>query len=422
MLLLKNGKMAVKNGLVATDVLIDGKTIVKIGPNLEEAGAEIIELQGKLIAAGFVDVHVHLREPGATRKETIATGTEAAARGGYTTIAAMPNTIPVPDSRENLDYVEGLIRKDALIRVLPYASITVNEAGRELVDFEGISDENLIGFTDDGKGVQDAGMMYIAMKRAKALGKPIVAHCEDESLLFDGYLHKGEYAKTHGHRGIMSASESVQIGRDIMLAAETGVHYHVCHISTKESVALVRLGKSLGINVTAEVSPHHLILADTDIKNDDANYKMNPPLRSPKDREALVEGLLDGTIDMIATDHAPHTAEEKSWGMEKAPLGIVGLETAFPLLYTHFVKPGYLTLEELIDKMAVKPAKVFGLPYGKLAEGELADLVVIDLEQEMAIDPSTFKSLGKNTPFGGYAASGWPVLTIFEGSVVYRSL
>ena len=263
-------------------------------------------------------------------------------------------------------------------------------------------------------------MMYLAMKRAAAVNKPVVAHCEDDSLLFDGYLHAGEYAAANGHRGILSASESVHIARDIMLAQATGVHYHVCHISTKESVALVRLGKSLGINVTAEVSPHHLLLADVDIKNDDTNYKMNPPLRSVEDREALVEGLLDGTIDIIATDHAPHTEEEKSWGMEKAPMGIVGLETAFPLLYTYFVKTGKLTLEQLVGKMSTKPAEIFQLPYGKLAEGAVADLAIIDLDKEMAIDPDTFKSLGKNTPFIGWKVAGWPVMTIFEGEIVYK--
>ena len=420
MLLLKNGKIATGNELQQLDVLIDGKNIVKIAPSIDNSSAQVVDLQGKLIAPGLIDVHVHLREPGHTRKETIATGTEAAARGGYTTIAAMPNTSPVPDSLEHVTLIEGLIEKDAKIRVLPYASITINEAGKDLIDLESVAATTIIGYTDDGKGVQEAGMMYLAMKRAAAVNKPVVAHCEDDSLLFDGYLHAGEYAAANGHRGILSASESVHIARDIMLAQATGVHYHVCHISTKESVALVRLGKSLGINVTAEVSPHHLLLADVDIKNDDTNYKMNPPLRSVEDREALVEGLLDGTIDIIATDHAPHTEEEKSWGMEKAPMGIVGLETAFPLLYTYFVKTGKLTLEQLVGKMSTKPAEIFQLPYGKLAEGAVADLAIIDLDKEMAIDPDTFKSLGKNTPFIGWKVAGWPVMTIFEGEIVYK--
>jgi len=419
MLLLKNGTTTTGT---KTDILIDGKNIVKMAPTIEETSAKVVDLQGKLVAPGLIDVHVHLREPGNTRKETIKSGTAAAARGGYTTIAAMPNTSPVPDSLEHVKFVEELIQKDASIRVLPYASITVNEAGQELIDFESVSNTTILGYTDDGKGIQEAGMMYLAMERAAKLGKPIVAHCEDESLLFDGYLHMGEYAAAKGHRGILSATESVHIARDIMLAQATGVHYHVCHISTKESVALVRLGKSLGIKVTAEVSPHHLILADTDIKDDDTNYKMNPPLRSPEDREALIAGLLDGTIDMIATDHAPHTAEEKSWGLEQAPMGIVGLETAFPLMYTHFVKTGKLTLAQLIEKMATKPAEIFNLPYGKLEEGALADLVVIDLEKEMAIDPSTFKSQGTNTPFGGWNVAGWPVMTVFEGEVAYSEL
>lgn len=419
MLLLKNGTTAAGNQV---DILIDDTKIIKIASNLEDSNAETIDLQGKLVAPGLIDVHVHLREPGNTRKETIASGTAAAARGGYTTIAAMPNTNPVPDSLENVHFVESLIQKDAKIRVLPYASITVNEAGQELIDFESVANTTILGYTDDGKGIQEAGMMYLAMEKAAALNKPIVAHCEDESLLFDGYIHMGEYAAAKGHRGILSASESVHIARDIMLAQATGVHYHVCHISTKESVALVRLGKSLGIKVTAEVSPHHLILADTDIKDDDTNYKMNPPLRSPEDREALIAGLLDGTIDMIATDHAPHTAEEKSWGLEQAPMGIVGLETAFPLMYTHFVKTGKMSVAELVAKMSEKPAEIFDLPYGKLEEGAIADLVIIDLDKEMAIDPSTFKSQGTNTPFGGWNVAGWPVMTVFEGEVVYNEL
>lgn len=423
MLLLKNGKIATEtNEFTQADVLIDGKKIVKIAPSIEEAAAKVVDLQGKLIAPGLIDVHVHLREPGHTRKETIETGTAAAARGGYTTIAAMPNTIPVPDSLENVNFVESIIQKDAQIRVLPYASITVNEAGKELIDFASVADTTILGYTDDGKGVQEAGMMYLAMKEAAALGKPVVAHCEDDSLLFDGYVHAGEYAAKTGHKGILSASESVHIARDIMLAQATGVHYHVCHISTKESVALVRLGKSLGINVTAEVSPHHLLLTDKDIQGEDTNYKMNPPLRSPEDHAALVEGILDGTIDIIATDHAPHTAEEKARGMEEAPMGIVGLETAFPLLYTHFVKTGKMTLAQLVDKMATKPAEIFGLPYGKLAAGEIADIAIIDLEKEMAIDPTTFKSLGTNTPFAGWEVAGWPVMTVFEGEIVYTEL
>ena len=411
--------MSQSGGLKPRDVLIKDGKIAELGLNLNYPEAEVIDLAGKVLVPGFIDVHVHLREPGMERKETIATGTEAAARGGFTTIAAMPNTNPVPDSVANMALVEDLIEKTAKVRVLPYASITVNEAGKEVVDMESLAGTSMMAFTDDGRGIQEAGMMYRAMERAAKLNKAVVAHCEDESLLFGGYLHAGEYAKKHGHAGILSASESVHIARDMMLAQATGVHYHVCHISTKESVALVRLGKQLGINITAEVTPHHLILADTDIINDDTNFKMNPPLRSREDVEACIEGLLDGTIDMIAADHAPHTVEEKARNLYEAPFGIVGLETTFPLMYTHFVQTGLLTLKQLVDAMTVKPAEVFGLPYGKLEVGAVADLAVLDLEKTMNIDVKTFKSKGINTPFNGWETTGWPVMTIFEGKIVY---
>ncbi|MBQ8992572.1 MAG: dihydroorotase, partial [Turicibacter sp.] len=358
MILLKNGqKVNENNELVTIDVLIKDGIIIEINECIENTEAQIYDLAGKLVSPGLIDVHVHLREPGYERKETIETGTKAAARGGYTTIAAMANTIPVPDSLEHVTYVEELLQKSAQVRVFPYAAITIGEKGEEIVDVETLSAKTcILGFSDDGRGIQEAGVMYQAMKRAKAVNKPIVAHCEDDSLLFGGYLHDGEYAKANGHRGILSVSESAQIARDIMLAKATGVHYHICHISTKESVELVRFAKSQGINVTAEVSPHHLILCDMDIVNDDTNFKMNPPLRSEDDRAACVEGLLDGTIDVIATDHAPHHEDEKAWGIETAPFGIVGLETAFPLMYTKFVKTGKMTLKQLIDCMSTKPA------------------------------------------------------------------
>ncbi|MCL1949708.1 MAG: dihydroorotase [Turicibacter sp.] len=421
MLLLKKAQiLSQAGGLKPCDILIKDGKVAEMGQIPATAEHQVVELDGKLVAPGFIDVHVHLREPGMEKKETIESGTAAAARGGYTTIAAMPNTNPVPDSVENMAHVEKLIAEKAKVRVLPYASITVNEAGKEIIDMESVANTSMFAFTDDGKGIQEAGMMYLAMERAAKLGKPVVAHCEDDSLLFDGYLHAGDYAKANGHRGILSASESVHIARDIMLAQATGVHYHVCHISTKESVALVRLGKQLGINVTAEVSPHHLILADTDIEGDDTNFKMNPPLRSPEDVQACIDGLLDGTIDMIATDHAPHTAEEKGRDMYEAPFGIVGLETAFPLMYTHFVKTGLLTLKDLLEAMSTKPAEVFSLPYGKLEKGAIADLVVIDLEKTDKIDADTFLSKGKNTPFNGWDVTGWPVMTIFEGEIVHQ--
>lgn len=421
MILLKNGRQINEsNELVAVDLLVKDGIIIEMTECIENTEAQVYDLAGKLVSPGLIDVHVHLREPGYERKETIETGTKAAARGGYTTIAAMANTIPVPDSMENVTYIEGLLQQSAQVRVFPYAAITVGERGEEIVDVEALSETSILGFSDDGRGIQEAGVMYQAMQRAKAVNKPIVAHCEDDSLLFGGYLHDGEYAKANGHRGILSVSESAQIARDIMLAQATGVHYHICHISTKESVELVRFAKAQGINVTAEVSPHHLILCDTDIVNDDPNFKMNPPLRADADRIACVQGLLDGTIDVIATDHAPHHEDEKAWGIETAPFGIVGLETAFPLMYTTFVKTGKMTLKQLIDCMSTKPATIFNLPYGKLEVGAVADITIIDLDKEMEIDSTQFLSKGKNTPFNGYRVAGWPVMTLVDGKVVYK--
>lgn len=421
MILLKNGRQINEsNELVAVDLLVKDGIIIEMTECIENTEAQVYDLAGKLVSPGLIDVHVHLREPGYERKETIETGTKAAARGGYTMIAAMANTIPVPDSMENVTYIEGLLQQSAQVRVFPYAAITLGERGAEIVDVEALSETSILGFSDDGRGIQEAGVMYQAMQRAKAVNKPIVAHCEDDSLLFGGYLHDGEYAKANGHRGILSVSESAQIARDIMLAQATGVHYHICHISTKESVELVRFAKAQGINVTAEVSPHHLILCDTDIVNDDPNFKMNPPLRADADRIACVQGLLDGTIDVIATDHAPHHEDEKAWGIETAPFGIVGLETAFPLMYTTFVKTGKMTLKQLIDCMSTKPATIFNLPYGKLEVGAVADITIIDLDKEMEIDSTQFLSKGKNTPFNGYRVAGWPVMTLVGGKVVYK--
>ncbi len=421
MILLKNGRQINEsNELVAVDLLVKDGIIIEMTECIENTEAQVYDLAGKLVSPGLIDVHVHLREPGYERKETIETGTKAAARGGYTTIAAMANTIPVPDSMESVTYIEGLLQQSAQVRVFPYAAITLGERGAEIVDVEALSETSILGFSDDGRGIQEAGVMYQAMQRAKAVNKPIVAHCEDDSLLFGGYLHDGEYAKANGHRGILSVSESAQIARDIMLAQATGVHYHICHISTKESVELVRFAKAQGINVTAEVSPHHLILCDTDIVNDDPNFKMNPPLRADADRIACVQGLLDGTIDVIATDHAPHHEDEKAWGIETAPFGIVGLETAFPLMYTTFVKTGKMTLKQLIDCMSTKPATIFNLPYGKLEVGAVADITIIDLDKEMEIDSTQFLSKGKNTPFNGYRVAGWPVMTLVGGKVTYK--
>ena len=421
MLLLKNGQVLNEEGtLMPTDILIKGNKISQIAPDIKEAEAKTIELDGKLITPGLIDVHVHLREPGGEHKETIKTGTSAAARGGYTLVGAMPNTIPTPDSKENLQGILDKITSDAQVRVIPYAAITTGLKGDVLTDFASLA-EHVIGFTDDGRGIQEAKMMYQAMENAAKVNKPIVAHCEDDSLLFGGYLHEGHYAKQHNHKGILSASESVHVARDAILAKATDVHYHVCHVSSKESVSLIRWAKSEGINITAEVSPHHLILADKDIIADDlANFKMNPPLRGEEDRLALIEGVLDGTIDIIATDHAPHASDEKALPIEEAPFGIVGLETAFPLMYTHFVKNGNWTLKFLIDRMTGLPAAIFDLPYGKLEVGAIADIAIFDLEAQYKIDVDAFVSKGKNTPFGYYDVTGETFMTIVDGKIIYQ--
>ncbi|MBC1891220.1 dihydroorotase [Listeria booriae] len=421
MYVLKNGQVLTENGdLEVKDVVMEDGRVTAIGDGLERDGAQVIDVAGKLVAPGLVDVHVHLREPGGEHKETIATGTAAAARGGYTTVCAMPNTKPVPDTAEVMTQVVDRIKETAKVRVLPYASITSSLKGDELVDFAALKAAGAFAFTDDGVGVQTAGMMYEAMKKAAALDMAIVAHCEDNSLVYGGVVHDGIFAKEQGLAGIPNIAESVQIARDVLLAEAANCHYHVCHISTKESVRAVRDAKRAGIRVTAEVSPHHLILNETDIPGNDGNWKMNPPLRAKEDHEALLEGLLDGTIDFIATDHAPHAAEEKNVPMEKAMFGIVGLETAFPLLYTHFVKTGEWTLKQLIDWMTVKPAEVFNLPYGVLEIGGIADITVIDLEKEAVIDPDNFASKGRNTPFTGWNCIGWPVATFAEGTLVYQ--
>ncbi|WP_028398941.1 dihydroorotase [Ectobacillus panaciterrae] len=419
--LFRNGQFVNESGaLQETDILVKNGKIAAIGAGLQTDGAEVIDLKGKLIAPGFIDVHVHLREPGGEHKETIATGSLAAATGGFTTICAMPNTKPVPDTPEHMGNLQKKIQETAHVRVLPYASITVRQAGSEMTDFEALKDLGAFAFTDDGVGVQSAGMMLEAMKRAAALNMPIVAHCEENTLINKGCVHEGNFSKEHGVNGIPSVCESVHIARDILLAEAADCHYHVCHISTKESVRVVRDAKRAGIRVTAEVTPHHLLLCEEDIPGLDPAFKMNPPLRGISDRTALIEGLLDGTIDMIATDHAPHTAEEKAQGMQRAPFGIVGLETAFPLLYTHFVETGILTLEQLIKFLTEKPAETFGLETGRLEIGKEADITIVDLEIEQEIDPETFVSKGKNTPFAGWKCKGWPVMTLVSGKIAWQ--
>jgi len=420
-ILIKNGQLLNKQGeLEVKDILVEAGVIQKVAANIEEQADEVIDAKGKLVSPGFIDLHVHLREPGGEKKETIATGTMAAARGGFTTIANMPNTRPVPDTVEHLHNLNQRIKETANVHVLPYASITIRQLGEELTDFAALKELGAFAFTDDGVGVQEAGKMLEAMKKAAALDMAIVAHCEDNSLINKGCVHEGEFSKANGLNGIPSVCESVQIARDVLLAEAAGCHYHVCHISTKESVRVVRDAKKAGIQVTAEVTPHHLLLTDMDIPSIDTNYKMNPPLRGKEDREALIEGLLDGTIDFIATDHAPHTAEEKAQSIQLAPFGIVGLETAFPLLYTNFVKKGLMTLKQLVDYLTVKPAQAFKLEAGRLEQGKVADLVIVDIEETKAIDPETFLSKGRNTPFAGMECQGWPVATIVGGKIAWR--
>ena len=363
------------------------------------------------IFPAFCDVHVHFREPGFSYKETIRTGSLAAARGGYTDVCTMPNLNPVPDSVENIKEQIKIIERDAAVRVHPYAAITVGEKGEMLTDMKALS-PYCIAFSDDGKGVQSEDMMREAMIKAKALGKIIAAHCEDNSLLCGGYIHKGEYARLHGHKGICAESEWKPIERDLRLAKETGCKYHVCHISCKESVELIRKAKAEGVDVTCETAPHYLIFNDMDLK-ESGNFKMNPPIRSEEDRQALIKGLQDGTIDMIATDHAPHGYDEKSRGLKDSLMGIVGLETAFPVMYTYLVKKGIITLERLIELMAINPRRRFGLQ-------STDDICVYDLQSEYKIDPSEFKSKGKSTPFDGMAVSGKNLLTICGGKAVWN--
>ena len=410
-MIFRNATVWTQNGFAKQDAIFDGRVLSF--SNSQIAAVSIPEMpvfSNCLILPGFCDVHVHLREPGFCYKETVASGTASAARGGYTAICSMPNLNPVPDSKEHLNVQLDAIKKDAKIAVYPYGSLTVNEAGEEMADLDGMA-ADVIAFSDDGKGVQDENMMRDLMLRAKTLGKMVVAHCEDNSLLYGGYIHDGVYAKEHDHRGICSESEWGPIARDLKLAKETGCAYHVCHISTKESVALIRAAKADGVNVTCETAPHYLVLCDEDLQ-EDGKFKMNPPLRCASDREALIEGILDGTIDMIATDHAPHSAEEKAKGLEKSAFGIVGLETAFPILYTEFVKSGRMTLERLVDLMSNNPRRRFGITSD-------VGFTVWNVEKEYSIDPEEFATLGRATPFEGRRVFGENLLTVYNGSVVY---
>ena len=375
-------------------------------------GGLLSAVENYIIVPGLCDVHVHFREPGFSYKETIASGSAAAAHGGYTAVCTMPNLDPVPDSAEHLQVQLDAIERGAAIKVLPYGAITVGEKGEKLADMEAMSDK-VCAFSDDGKGVQNDEMMREAMTAAKRLGKIIAAHCEDNSLLFGGYIHDGEYAKAHGHRGISSASEYKQIERDLRLAEETGCAYHVCHISTKESVELIRQAKARGVDVTCETAPHYLVLCDEDMQ-EDGRFKMNPPLRSRQNKKALIEGTKDGTIDMIATDHAPHSTEEKGRGLEKSLMGVVGLETAFPVLYTELVMKNIITLDRLVELMSFKPKERFGIDTNN-------DFAVFDISEAYKIDPEDFLSMGRATPFAGREVFGRCLLTVHGGKTVYKA-
>ncbi len=416
--LLKNGLLFTKDGFRPVDLSVAEGRIISVAGGLEAAaGAVAIDLHHAAVFPGFVDVHVHLREPGFSYKETIRTGSLAAARGGYAHVCAMPNLNPIPDSLEALNVQREIIARDAAVHVHPYGAITRGERGEALADMEAMAPYTA-GFSDDGRGVQSEAMMREAMGEAKRLGKIIAAHCEDNSLLRGGYIHDGDYARSHGHRGICSESEWGQIARDLRLAEETGCAYHVCHISAKESVDLIRQAKARGVDVTCETGPHYLVFSDQDLQ-EDGRFKMNPPIRSREDRAALIEGLLDGTIDMIATDHAPHSAEEKGRGLEKSAMGVVGLETAFAAVYTHLVKPGILSMERLMALLNGNAAKRFG--FGTpLEEGQPADLTVFDLDKPYVVDPERFQTMGRATPFAGMELYGLCLLTMINGEIVWK--
>ena len=420
-LLLTGGAVFLNGSCQNMDLAIDQGRIVSVSPSLPKEGFSVIELHNRLIVPGFVDVHVHLREPGFSYKETIYSGTSAAAAGGYTAVCAMPNLKPVPDSLENLRVQLDLIRKNAKVHVYPYGAITCGEKGEALADLAAMA-PYVTGFSDDGRGVQSEEIMRAAMTLAKTLDKPIVAHSEDESLLTKGWaVHDGDFARRNNLPGNAPASEWKQVERDIRLVRETGCRYHVCHISTKESVALIRAAKAEGLPVTCETGPHYLVMCDEDLQ-DEGRFKMNPPIRSAEDRDALVAGLLDGTVDCIATDHAPHSAEEKSKGLQGSLNGIVGLETAFPILYTNLVETGIVPLETVLNALCVNPRRIFGLPGGSIREGAPADLTVLDLNRPHVINSQTFRSLGRATPFDGWGVSAAVAMTICGGEIAYADL
>lgn len=418
-MLIKGCNVFIDGRFVPSDVEVQGGIVSRVEPAVvPNSGVPVFNYSG-IVVPGLVDVHVHLREPGFSFKETMETGTAAATRGGYTAVCAMPNLNPVPDSAEHLAVELEAIRRGAKVRVYPYGSLTVGERGLEMADISAMADA-AVAYSDDGRGVQDEDMMRECMRTVAATGKLLAAHCEVDELLRGGYIHDGAYARAHGHRGICSESEWREVERDIRLAEETGCAFHVCHVSTKESVRLVREARARGVNVTAETAPHYLLLTEEDLQ-EDGRFKMNPPLRERADRDALIEGLLDGTIGMIATDHAPHTPEEKSRGLEKSPMGVSGLECAFPVLFTGLVEKGAVTLEKLVELMSSAPAKRFGIPGGEIEVGKPANLAVFDIDTEYTIDSSEFASMGRATPFEGWRVRGKCLMTVCAGRTVWRA-
>ncbi len=413
---LKNAFVYTENGFVKANVNVSDGRIISVDDSILEGG-RCFDFENCCIFPGLIDVHVHLREPGFSYKETMKTGTKACARGGYTNVCSMPNLKPVPDNFENLKVQLDIIKKDACINVHPFGAITVGQKGEELADIEAMA-QYAIGFSDDGRGVQNQDMMLKAMEVAKKNGKIISAHCEDNSLLFGGYIHDGEYAKLHGHKGICSESEWGPIKRDVELVKKSGCKYHVCHISAKESVEIIREAKKNGVNITCETAPHYLVMNDMQLQ-EEGRFKMNPPIRSELDRLALVEGLLDGTIDMIATDHAPHSEEEKTKGLAKSYMGVVGIETAFAIMYTNFVKTGKISLERLMELMHDNAKERFGIG-NDIKPGEIADLAVFDLNEEYVVNPEEFESMGKSTPFEGAKVYGRCKLTMCKGNIVWE--
>lgn len=422
-LLIKNALTYIDKTFKKSDVLIkDGRIHSLAVSILSESVDRVVDAQDKyFLIPGFVDVHTHLREPGFSYKETIKTGSMAGAKAGYTDLCTMPNLNPAPDNAEHLKAQTDIIERDAVINVLPFGTITKERKGvGEIIDFESIADQ-VAGFSDDGTGVQTEELMKQAMTKCAKLGKIISAHCEVNDLLKGGYIHDGVYAKTHNHKGICSESEWAQIERDCCLAEETGCQYHVCHISTKESVDIIRKAKARGVKVTCETGPHYLTMCDEDLQ-EDGRFKMNPPLRAAQDKQALIEGVLDGTIDVIATDHAPHSAEEKSKGLEKSAMGVVGLETAFAVLNTKLVKTGIITLEKLVEMMSVRPREIFGIDGREIKEGAVANLALLDVDKEWTVNPDNFVTMGRATPFEGWKLQGENLLTIYRGEIVYETV